>query len=134
MSQEEIEEGEVLRLDFRCFASRDGSGVVPVAVQDVDSGVVLLIGHANERAVNETIRTGIATFWSMSRNELWVKGATSGNTLEIVEIRVNCEQKSLLYFERLQRGGACHTKNQRGEYRLACYYRKVVGGKLRHCE
>jgi phosphoribosyl-AMP cyclohydrolase len=130
MSQQKIEAGETLRLDFTRFRSRDGTGVLPVAVQDIDSGVVLLIAHASERALSETIRTGIATFWSMSRNELWVKGATSGNTLEIVEIRVNCEQNSLLYIVRLQHGGACHTKNAQGKYRLGCYYRKIVDGKL----
>ena len=130
MSQQEIEEGEQLRLDFSRFQSRDGTGVVPVAVQDVNTRTVLLIAHASERALNETVRTGLATFWSMSRNELWVKGATSGNMLEVVEIRVNCEQNSLLYIVQLKRGGACHTKDGRGNYRLGCYYRKIIDGKL----
>jgi phosphoribosyl-AMP cyclohydrolase len=84
----------------------------------------------SEQALNETIRSGVATFWSMSRNELWVKGATSGNTLEVAEIRVNCEQNSLLYIVRLKRGGACHTKDSEGNYRFGCYYRKIVDGKL----
>jgi phosphoribosyl-AMP cyclohydrolase len=130
MSQQEIEEGELLRLDFSRFHSRNGTGVVPVVVQDVKTGTVLLIAHASEQALNETVRSGLATFWSMSRNELWVKGATSGNMLEVAEIRVNCEQNSLLYIVQLKRGGACHTKDGQGNHRLGCYYRKVVDGKL----
>jgi phosphoribosyl-AMP cyclohydrolase len=130
MSQQEIEEGELLRLDFGRFHSRNGTGVVPVAVQDAESGLVLLIAHSSEQALSETLRTNIATFWSLSRDELWVKGATSGNKLQIAEIRVNCEQNSLLYIVRCQRGGACHTKDHKGKHRLGCYYRNIVNGKL----
>jgi phosphoribosyl-AMP cyclohydrolase len=126
----QTEEGGLLQVDFSRFHSRDRTGVVPVAVQDERSGVVLLIAHASEQTLNETIRTGLATSWSISRNELCLKGATSGNTLEVAEIRVNCEQNSLLYIVRLQHGGACHTKDQEGNYRLGCYYRKIVDGKL----
>ena len=77
-----------------------------------------------------TIKTGHATFWSTSRNELWEKGATSGDVLEIVEIRVNCEQNSLLYLVRPLGKGACHTKDKNGVARSSCYYRKLVEGKL----
>ena len=130
MSQQEIEEGESLRLDFGRFHGRDGTGVVPVAVQDAETMQVLLIAHVSQKALDETLRTGLATFFSISRGELWVKGATSGNTLKVEEIRVNCEQNSLLYVVRLQAGGACHTKDRDGEYRLGCYYRKIADGKL----
>jgi phosphoribosyl-AMP cyclohydrolase len=126
----ELEEGAALRLDFARFRSKDGTGVMPVAVQDVDTNQVLLIGHVTQAALEHALRHGVATFWSMSRNELWIKGATSGNTLELVEVRVNCEQNSLLYLVRLQRGGACHTKDARGQYRLGCYYRKIEGDHL----
>jgi phosphoribosyl-AMP cyclohydrolase len=130
LSHHELEEGATLALDFTRFASRDGTGVVPVVVQDIDSKEVLLVGHVSQAALAHAIANRLATFWSMSRNELWIKGMTSGNTLELVEVRVNCEQNSLLYFVRLQHGGACHTKNSSGEFRLGCYYRKIVDGKL----
>ena len=63
-------------------------------------------------------------FWSTSRNELWEKGKTSGETFDLVEVRVNCEQNSLLYIVRPRRGGICHTKNAKGEPRN-CYYRTL---------
>ena len=83
-----------------------------------------------KRLVNYTRREGVAAFWSTSRNELWVKGATSGNVLELVEIRVNCEQNSLLYRVRLKGEGACHTLDADGRARLGCYYRRLVGDRL----
>ena len=67
----------------------------------------------------------MATFWSSSRNELWIKGKTSGDYLEIHEIRVNCEQNSILYKVRPKGKGACHTKNASGRSRPGCYYRKL---------
>ena len=107
MTHEEVEEGQQLALDFGKLqrAAACGEGLVPVAAQDVDSGEVLILAYANEEAVNYTRREGVAAFWSTSRNELWVKGATSGNVLELVEIRVNCEQNSLLYRVRLKGEG-----------------------------
>jgi phosphoribosyl-AMP cyclohydrolase len=126
----ELEEGTALRLDFGRAKSRGGIGVVPVAVQDVETGEVLLIGHASQSALDQSLQTGTATFWSMSRDELWSKGASSGNTLEVVEVRVNCEQNSLLYRVRPLKGGACHTKDGNGQFRAGCYYRKIEGGKL----
>ena len=100
-----------MALDFGKLqrAAACGKGLVPVVAQDVDSGEVLIVGYANEEALDYTRREGVAAFWSTSRNELWVKGATSGNVLELVEIRVNCEQNSLLYRVRLKRrGGVSH--------------------------
>ncbi|MBN1399554.1 MAG: phosphoribosyl-AMP cyclohydrolase, partial [Anaerolineae bacterium] len=73
---------------------------------------------------------GVAAFWSTSRNELWVKGATSGDTLQVVEVRVNCEQNSLLYIVRPLGAGACHTKTLDGHTRMSCYYRRIVDGRL----
>lgn len=126
----DLEDGTELRLDFSRFHSRNGTGVMPVAVQDVDTCELLLIGHVSQAALEQSLKTKIATFWSMSRNELWIKGATSGNTLELVEVRVNCEQNSLLYRVRLQNGGACHTRDRQGSFRLGCYYRKIDNGRL----
>lgn len=101
------------------------AGVVPAVAQDVDSGEVLIIGYVNEVALLTALREGLATFWSTSRNVLWIKGKTSGDYLELVEVRVNCEQNSLLYRVRTKGGGACHTKGPDGKARSGCYYRRL---------
>lgn len=123
----EIEEGTRLALDFDKLAkvARTEEPVVPVAVQDVDTKELLIVAYANEAALNHSLSTGVATFWSTSRNELWVKGSTSGDTLSLVEVRVNCEQNSLLYLVRPQGKGVCHTENQQGVSRPSCYYRRI---------
>jgi phosphoribosyl-AMP cyclohydrolase len=99
---------------------------VPVVLQDADSGEVLFIGYANEEALQTSLRERIAVLWSTSRNELWRKGATSGDVLELAEIRVNCEQNSLLYLVRRTTGGACHTVSDSGSARPSCYYRVIT--------
>jgi phosphoribosyl-AMP cyclohydrolase len=105
-----LEEGTELQLDFTKLQRIAGteSQVVPVVVQDADSREVLVVAYANQAALDHTLKTGVATFWSTSRNELWIKGRTSGDTLQIVDIRVNCEQNSLLYLVRMVGGGVCH--------------------------
>jgi phosphoribosyl-AMP cyclohydrolase len=127
-----LEEGSELMLDFAKLAkvAQCGEAVLPVAVQDRDSQEVLLLAYANKAAFDYTLAHGVATFWSTSRNELWVKGATSGDTLKIVEIRVNCEQNSLLYIVEPLGQGACHTKGADGRARASCYYRKIQDGQL----
>jgi phosphoribosyl-AMP cyclohydrolase len=132
ITHEELEEGAVLALDFGKLkkVAACGQDLVPVAVQDTDSCEVLIVAYVNEEALEYTRREGIAAFWSTSRNELWVKGATSGDALEVVEIRVNCEQNSLLYRVRPKGKGACHTKNGEGRSRQGCYYRRLSGDGL----
>jgi phosphoribosyl-AMP cyclohydrolase len=127
-----LEEGDELFVDFEKLkkVAQASESVLPVVVQDADSGLVLLLGYANQAALRHTLEHGVATFWSTSRDELWIKGATSGDTLEIVEIRVNCEQNSLLYLVRPLGEGACHTKRADGKARHSCYYRKIQGGRL----
>jgi phosphoribosyl-AMP cyclohydrolase len=121
-----LEEGEDLNLDFGKIADVADScpDVLPVAVQNADTGEVILVAYTNEDAFQEAMRTRKLVLWSTSRNELWIKGATSGETFELVEARVNCEQNSLLYKVRPTRGGICHTKNSRGQPRN-CYYRTI---------
>ena len=97
---------------------------LPCAVQDADSGEVILVAYVNDLALRKSVETQSAVFWSTSRNELWEKGKTSGETFDLLEVRVNCEQNSLLYRVRPRRGGICHTKNSRGEPRN-CYYRRL---------
>ena len=126
LSIEELEEGTELHLDFDKISkvAAQASGVMPVAVQNVDTKEVILVAYVNKAAFQKSIETGIATFWSTSRNELWVKGATSGNTFELVEVRVNDEQNSLLFLVRQKGEGICHTRNSKGQARN-CFYRKL---------
>jgi phosphoribosyl-AMP cyclohydrolase len=95
---------------------------------------VLLVAFANETALYYTLEHNVAAFWSTSRDELWVKGATSGDTLEVVEVRVNCEQNSLLYLVRPVGEGACHTRGADGRSRRSCYYRRIADGQLEFVE
>jgi phosphoribosyl-AMP cyclohydrolase len=129
-----LEEGSELCLDFEKIqkVAACGHGLVPVAAQDVETKEVLILAYANKQAFDYTIQNGVAAFWSTSRNELWVKGATSGDLLDLVEIRVNCEQNSILYLVRPRGKGACHTKDESGLPRSTCYYRKLENGKLKH--
>ena len=85
----------------------DDRGLVPVVVQDVDSGAVLMQAFANREAVELTLATGEAHFWSRSRQALWRKGETSGNTLRVVEAVADCDSDSLL-LRVLPAGPACH--------------------------
>ena len=122
----DLEEGTELQLDFGKLsrAAEQSPDVIPVAVQDADSRDVILVAYTNEEAFQRSVRTRLATFWSTSRSELWIKGETSGNHFEIVEMRVNCEQNSLVYLVRPKGGGICHTRNSQGQAR-DCYYRRL---------
>jgi phosphoribosyl-AMP cyclohydrolase len=128
----ELEEGTAVQLDFTKLqkVAKAGSPVLPVVVQDADSHEVLVVAYANREALDHSLKTGIATFWSTSRGELWIKGATSGDTLQLVDVRVNCEQNSLLYLVRMMGGGVCHTKDAHGHTRKTCYYRSLKDGAL----
>ncbi len=132
IDSKKLEEDSELLLDFDKLkkVTQSREAVLPVAVQDVNSQELLLVAYVNEAALKYTLAHGVAAFWSTSRDELWVKGATSGDTLEIVEIRVNCEQNSLLYLVRLLGEGVCHTKGTDGKSRKSCYYRKIRDGQL----
>ena len=86
----------------------DARGLIPAIVQHARSGEVLMLGYMNEEALRRTQSTGLVTFWSRSRGELWQKGATSGNTLDLVEIREDCDGDALLVLA-LPNGPTCHT-------------------------
>ncbi|MDB3959020.1 hypothetical protein N9408_08935 [Opitutales bacterium] len=131
MDHHELENGTSLSLDFKKLAKvvACGEDLIPAVAQDAESGEVLIVGYANELALNTALEQGMATFWSSSRNELWIKGKTSGDYLEIVEVRVNCEQNSILYRVRPKGQGACHVKDEEGVARKGCYYRKITKGQ-----
>ena len=94
----------------------DERGLVPAIVQDAQSGAVLMLAYMNEEALRLTLETGEAHFWSRSRNELWHKGATSGNVQRVREVLVDCDADTIL-LKVEPAGPACHT----GE--MSCFYR-----------
>ena len=131
-----LEEGNDLALDFDKLAkAAKCPGILPCAVQHADTKEVILVAYVNRLALDKSIETRSAVFWSTSRNELWEKGKTSGETFDLLEVRVNCEQNSLLYIVRPRRGGICHTKNRNRQPRN-CYYRRInfETGKLENLD
>ena len=92
-------------------------GLVTVVTQDVDTGEVLMVAYMNRAAWEKTLATGTACYWSTSRNELWVKGETSGNVQEVKEIRVDCDADAVLLKVHQRGGAACH------EGYKSCFFR-----------
>ena len=113
---------EELLIDF----GPDGKKLVPVVTQDFNTKEVLILSFVNKEAFDETRRSRYATYWSRSRNELWKKGLTSGDLLRIEEIRINCEQNSLLFLVTSEGKGACHARNEEGMPFSSCYYRRIT--------
>ena len=104
-------------------AKFDEKGLVTAVAQDADTGEVLMLAYMNRESLEMTLNTGVMTYWSRSRNKLWVKGETSGHTQQVVEARIDCDGDALLFKVR-QKGGACHTG-----YR-SCFYRKATESGL----
>lgn len=112
------------RLDIRF----NEQGLVPAIVQDIDSGEVLMVGWMNDAALRQTLETKKATFYSRSRNKMWVKGESSGHVQEVVEARVDCDQDVVLLKCR-SHGPCCHVGYK------SCFYRVTdAQGKLRVTE
>jgi phosphoribosyl-AMP cyclohydrolase len=109
----EIEEGLALAPKF------DADGLVTCVVTDAAAGEPLMVAHMNAEALARTIETGDAWYFSRSRQELWRKGATSGHTQRVVEMRVDCDQDAVWIKVEQQGAGACHTG------RHSCFYRMV---------
>lgn len=97
----------------------DDRGLITAVVVDADTGEVLMVGFMNEATLRETISLGKAVFWSRSRNKRWMKGETSGHTLDVESILVDCDQDALVVRARI-RTGCCHVG-----YR-SCFYRRVT--------
>jgi phosphoribosyl-AMP cyclohydrolase len=101
----------------------DARGLIPAIVTDAKDGSVVMLAYMNAEALRLTLETGEAHYWSRSRNELWRKGATSGETQKVVDIRLDCDQDALLLSVVLGgRGVACHTG------RHSCFYRRLRRG------
>lgn len=96
-------------------------GLVTAIAQDADSGEILMVAYMNREAWEHTLRTGTATYWSTSRDKLWVKGESSGHTQAVVEIRVDCDADAVLLRVHQHGGAACH------EGYRSCFYRRVDG-------
>ncbi len=130
LEEADLEEGLQAQIDFTKLAQigADGHQVVPTVLQDADTSEVLFIGYVNAEALALSLERRSAVLYSTSRNEIWHKGATSGNSLTLVDVRVNCEQNSLLYLVRRDGGGACHTNDAEGNARNSCYYRSLDSG------
>ncbi len=101
-------------------------GLIPAVMQDAVTGEVLMLGYVNQEAVDETFSTGLATFWTRTRQKLWTKGLTSGNSFSVEEILMDCDQDTLLYKVRPNNGGSCDSETEAGEKRRTCFYRDVV--------
>ncbi|HEY0603280.1 MAG TPA: bifunctional phosphoribosyl-AMP cyclohydrolase/phosphoribosyl-ATP diphosphatase HisIE [Herpetosiphonaceae bacterium] len=96
----------------------DDQGLIPAIVQHARSGEVLMLGYMNEEALAQTQESGLVTFWSRSRNELWQKGATSGNVLRLIELRQDCDGDALLVLAE-PAGPTCHTGSR------SCFFRTL---------
>jgi phosphoribosyl-AMP cyclohydrolase len=110
----------MIQLDFE-----KTDGLIPAIVQDDQSGEVLMLAYMNRDAFNSTMSTGKATYYSRSRQKLWVKGETSGKVQLVKEIRIDCDDDAILLKVTQLGGAACHTG-----YR-SCFHKRVEGGAIR---
>jgi phosphoribosyl-AMP cyclohydrolase len=110
-------------LDFK-----KSDGLVTAVIQDYSSGRVLMVGFMNEEAFRKTVETGFATFFSRSRNKLWLKGETSGHRLVVKEIATDCDRDALLIRVEAQGPGVCH------EGYASCFFRRLQDGQWRVSE
>ncbi|AHC15712.1 phosphoribosyl-AMP cyclohydrolase [Salinispira pacifica] len=117
----DLEEGREFHPDFP-----KRGGLLPCIVQDAGSREVLMLGYVTPEALEKTISTGLATFYSTSRKKLWTKGEESGNIMKVGEIRTDCDQDALIYLVEPDGDGACHTRDpQSGKHRYSCFYRRL---------
>ncbi len=101
----------------------DANGLIPAVVQNIETNEVLMVAYMNAETIKMTLESGRATFWSRSRQEVWVKGDTSGNYMYVKEIRIDCDGDCLVLLS-MPAGPACHTGNR------SCFFRKVDDGKI----
>lgn len=98
----------------------NAQGLIPCIAQDSTTGAVLMLAWMNRESVARTLESGLVTYWSRSRGEFWVKGATSGHLQHLVSLRIDCDRDCLLALVR-QQGPACHTGRQ------SCFFNEVQG-------
>ena len=112
-----------MEAEFGVTLAFDDDGLVPVIAQDRADGTVLMLAYATATAIERTVETGYAHYYSRSRDELWEKGATSGHRQRVIEVRVDCDGDAVLYRVD-QTGGACHTGHR------SCFYRRLSGDEI----
>ena len=100
-------------------------GLLPAIAQEAETGEVLMLAYMNQEAWEATLKSGLATYWSRSRQELWVKGLTSGNVQKVKEIRVDCDSDAILLNVEQVGGAACHTGHK------SCFFKKVENGSIK---
>ena len=99
-------------------------GLLPAIAQEAETGEVLMLAYMNQEAWEATLKTGKATYWSRSRQELWVKGLTSGNVQVVKDIRIDCDDDTILLKVEQVGGAACHTGHK------SCFYKQVENGSV----
>lgn len=102
----------------------DANGLVTAIAQDNETGDILMVAYMTEATLRRTFETSIMTYWSRSRQEVWVKGQTSGNVQEVIETRIDCDGDALLFRVKQHGGAACHTGFK------SCFHRRVEGDRL----
>ncbi len=102
----------------------DADGLVTAIAQDAETGEVLMLAYMNAATLRQTLETGVMTYWSRSRQKVWVKGETSGQTQTVRAVRVDCDGDALLFAIEQVGGAACHTG------RRTCFYRRLDGAAL----
>ena len=117
----------MVKLDFE-LNFKKGNGLIPAIAQDYKTGVVLMLAYMNEQAFDETIESGKATYYSRSRKVLWKKGETSGHVQHVKEIRVDCDNDTILLKVDQAGDAACHKG-----YR-SCFFSKLVENELKVVE
>lgn len=117
----------MVKFDFKLDFQK-GNGLIPVIAQDDKTGEVLMLAYMNEQAFNETVKTGKATYFSRSRKSLWLKGETSGHVQHVKEIRVDCDNDTVLLKVNQAGDAACHKGYK------SCFFSKVVGNDLKIVE
>ena len=100
-------------------------GLIPAIAQDFASGEILMLAYMNQEAFDATLSSGKATYYSRSRQTLWVKGETSGNVQQVKEIRIDCDNDTVLLKVEQIGGAACHTGH------CSCFYKKIENGSIR---
>ena len=99
---------------------KDPNTLIPVIAQEASTGEVLMLAYMNQEALTQTLKTKAATYWSRSRNELWVKGATSGHTQKVISVSLDCDSDAIL-IKVEQVGAACHTGDR------TCFHNELIG-------
>jgi phosphoribosyl-AMP cyclohydrolase len=110
----------MIQLDFK-----KTGGLIPAIAQDYATGEILMLGYMNQEAFDATLSSGKATYYSRSRQTLWIKGETSGNVQQVKEIRIDCDDDTVLLKVEQLGGAACHTGHR------SCFHKKLENGSIR---